>query len=104
MTVQIRWQRTAYMARCRCGATSGHPKLSEAERWALAHHCPPRVHRFDAVVFDVFPDMTIDMRNPPKVTTWHVAASGPAGHIGWDTTNTPPAKDTRITITIEEQP
>lgn len=101
--VSIRWQRTAYVARCHCGTTM-HPRLSEAETWALTHACEHPPNSFDAVVFDVFADTTVDTRNPPKVTTWHVAASGPAGHIGWDTTDRPPAKDTHITVTIEEHP
>ncbi len=61
-------------------------------------------YRFTATVFDVHADQTVDMRNPPTVITWHVAASGPQWHIGWDTTDAPPAKDIRVTVTIEENP
>lgn len=57
-------------------------------------------HRFVATVFDVFADQTIDFSNPPAFTTWHAAASGPGIHVGWDTTDTPPAREARITITI----
>jgi hypothetical protein len=103
--VSITWKRHvgAYDAVCGCGASELHLRLSAAERWASGHRCVERsAHTFAATVFDVFGDMTIDVRDPPAHPTWHVAASGPAGHVGWDTTDTPPAKETRITVTIAE--
>lgn len=54
-----------------------------------------------ARVFDIAKAATVDTANPPAATVWTVSASGDGVRVQW-VTDAPPAKESVVTVTIEE--
>lgn len=57
---------------------------------------------FEAEVFDVAPQATVNMAAPPVLRTSHVAASTKGFHCGWDTVGDVPKKGSVVRVTIDQ--
>ena len=76
-TVRICWRRHSgvYRADCRCGATSEHPKLTAAEKWATAHRCKETTMRPPGVadtlgVWDAQGPFRLDVNDATQLVAW----------------------------------
>lgn len=76
-TVRICWRRHSgvYIARCRCGETSEHPKFTAAEKWATAHRCKETTMRPPGVadtlgVWDAQGPFRLDVNDAVQLVAW----------------------------------